>query len=155
MPVDAILCPGALIQGANDDARAAWVKRQFGPALGNPRYVFVRKTDGDNRLIAGGNRPLDAVKHDRRYEADDHPNAGGERYVWTEQPEGWSFGVLADSLAAPASAPAAGPTPASAPAPPAMSAEERQRRVLDLVNNPSRTPAETEEMNRLLAAMRS
>lgn len=150
MPVDAILCPGALIQGANDDARAAWVKRQFGPALGNPRYVFVRKTDGDNRLIAGGNRPLDAVKHDRRYEADDHPNAGGERYAWTPQPEGWSFGVLADSAEPPA--------PARMPAPPvaaALSPEDRRKRVLELINNPSRTADETDEMNRLLAAMRS
>jgi len=82
---DAVLIPRTAVKGATEPAKLQWIKDTFGPLLGAAR-VHARTVGAD--LLC----TKDPIAH--LYHRDDHPNAGQDRYKWTDVTDGWKLGTL-------------------------------------------------------------
>ena len=77
----------------SEHARLAWYKTEFGPVLNSPR-VHSRFVGGGSEAMLTGDGSSMAGAAGHRYHPDNHPQAGQERYTWTDRGDGILYGTL-------------------------------------------------------------
>ena len=98
-PVTAVLLPlaFALKRGfSSEHARLTWYKTEFGPALKSAR-VHARFVGGGFEVLLSGDGSSAAGSAGHRYHPSDHPQAGQERYTWTDRGDGILYGTLTEA----------------------------------------------------------